>query len=92
MRITATVEVVPHSFSSDILLAASLRFSAVLSSLRLVEVPVTEASSASLLTVPSVPRTGCWTCPPSLGSASSSTRTSSPADACSDNHPCRGRS
>lgn len=64
-----TVEVVPHSFSSDILLAASLQFSATLDGLRLVEVPVTEASSASLLTRPIRPENGVLDVPaePGLG-------------------------
>ena len=46
------IEVVPHSFSTDILLAASLQFSATLPGLRLVEFPVTDTAATSLVTHP----------------------------------------
>ena len=43
------IEIVPHSFSTDILLAASLQFAATLPGLRMVEFPVTETTAASSL-------------------------------------------
>ncbi len=64
------VEIVPHSFSTDVLLAASLHFSSTLPRLRLVEFPVTtSAQGGSLLSEPLRPLNGRLSVPtgPGLG-------------------------
>lgn len=65
----SNVEVVPHSFSSDVLLAASLQFTSTLPGVRLIEFPVTESSATSLLTDPLRPVGGMLAVPtgPGLG-------------------------
>ena len=67
---TANVDVVPHSFSTDVLLAASLQFVASLDGERLVEYPVTASvRSGSIVTHPLRPHEGRLEVPlgPGLG-------------------------
>jgi L-alanine-DL-glutamate epimerase-like enolase superfamily enzyme len=64
------VDVVPHSFSTDVLLAASLQFVASLGGERLVEYPVTASiRSGSIVAEPFLPRDGLLAVPrgPGLG-------------------------
>jgi L-rhamnonate dehydratase len=66
----ANVDVVPHSFSTDVLLAASLQFAAVQGRERLVEYPVSaSARIGTIITEPLQPRDGVITVPrrPGLG-------------------------
>lgn len=65
---SANVEVVPHSFSTDVLLAASIQFAASLPRARLVEYPVTAAAAAgSIITEPLRPQAGTLAVPPGPG-------------------------
>jgi L-alanine-DL-glutamate epimerase-like enolase superfamily enzyme len=66
----ANVDLVPHSFSSDVLLAASLQFVASLGRERLIEYPMTASSrEGSIVTEPLRPRAGALKLPegPGLG-------------------------
>ena len=67
---SANVDVVPHSFSTDVLLAASLQFAVAQRRERLVEYPVTASAAAgSIITEPLRPRAGVLAVPagPGLG-------------------------
>ena len=66
----ANVDVVPHSFSTDVLLAASLQFAAAQGRERLVEYPISvSARTGTIITEPLRPRGGVITVPrrPGLG-------------------------
>ena len=67
---SANIDVVPHSFSTDVLLAASLQFAAAQPRERLVEYPVTASAGAgSIITEPLRPHAGVLAVParPGLG-------------------------
>jgi L-alanine-DL-glutamate epimerase-like enolase superfamily enzyme len=67
---SASAVVIPHCFSTDVLLAATLQFVSTLPGERLIEYPVTGSKrSGSLLTTPFTPRHGFLSVPegPGLG-------------------------
>ena len=65
---TASAVVIPHCFSTDVLLAATLQFVATLPGERLIEYPVTSSKrSGTLLTTPFAPVGGKLRLPAGLG-------------------------
>ncbi len=76
----ASAVVIPHCFSTDVLLAATLQFVSTLPGERLIEYPVTAAKRlGTLLERPFVPAAANCRCPTAPAWASRSTRTSSRA-------------
>ena len=74
---SASAVVIPHCFSTDVLLAATLQFVATLPGERLIEYPVTASKRSGVVAArrPSRPTTASFACPTGPGSASPSTTT-----------------